>query len=55
VRARARCADLGPGEREAGACESRCAGLSRAGLQDCPVVRVEAVTEHEAVNGVEGR
>ena len=26
----------------------------RAGLPDAPVVRVEAVTEHEAVNGVEG-
>ena len=27
---------------------------TRAGLPDSPVVRVEAVTEHEAVNGVEG-
>jgi hypothetical protein len=26
----------------------------RAGLPDSPVVRVEAVTGHEAVNGVEG-
>ena len=27
---------------------------TRAGLPDSPVVRVEAVTEHEGVNGVEG-
>ena len=26
----------------------------RAGLPDSPVVRVEAVTEHDAVNGIEG-
>ena len=27
---------------------------SRVGLPEDPVVRVEAVTEHEAVNGIEG-
>jgi len=27
---------------------------ARAGLPDSPVVRVEAVTEHDVVNGIEG-
>jgi len=41
-------------EAIAKATEEFTAAAARAGLPDSPVVRVEAVTEHEAGNGVEG-
>jgi len=41
-------------EAIAKATEEFTTAAARAGLPDSPVVRVEAVTEHEAGNGVEG-
>jgi hypothetical protein len=41
-------------EAVAKATEEFTRAVARAGLPASPVVRVEAVTEHEAVNGVEG-
>jgi hypothetical protein len=41
-------------EAVARATEEFTRAVARAGLPASPVVRVEAVTEHEAVNGVEG-
>jgi hypothetical protein len=42
-------------EAVAKATEEFTRAAARAGLPPSPVVRVEAVTEHEAVNGAEGR